>query len=61
MTICDEKYSFISKKDAKKGARLIRKLGAQEVLYKKGQYIKEGRLIPYLCPHCDCWHLTSSK
>lgn len=56
------KQGYVSKKDAKKAAKLLKKLGVTGS-GKKGTVIKRGRLTPYLCKDSDCgeWHLTSKK
>lgn len=54
------KQSYISKKDAKKAAVLLKKLGVNGT-GRKGTVIRRGRLRPYLCKKCNEWHLTSKK
>ena len=54
------KKTYVSKKDAKKAIRLLKKLGNMGV-YKKGVQIKRARLRSYKCPRCSEWHLTNQK
>lgn len=60
------KQGYVSKKDAKKAAILLKKLGVTGT-GRKGTLIKRNRLTPYLCKRCtkeykeDVWHLSSKK
>lgn len=56
------KQGYVSKKDAKHAAKLLKRLGVLGC-GKKGTVIKRGRLRAYLCkdPECGEWHLTSKK
>lgn len=61
MVLCVKK-SYISKKDAKKAIRLLRKLNPNDG-FSKGKRIsyKSQNQQAYKCKICNEWHLTSKK